>query len=184
MEQLLAPPPEAITLESVSYFINQKGIDPSVANIDLGMVKMKLMDSEEGPGWTIEQCDAAEIEYKRFLTLNKIYPDGAIVPNKTMDMFWHQHILDTRAYHRDCDAVFGAYFHHFPYFGIRGESDKQDLLDAFDDTQVRYEQHFGEAMSREDSSKCYSGCNSSGKCKSRTESSKCYSGCNSSGKCK
>lgn len=87
MEQVLATTPEAITLESVSYLINQKGIDPLVTHIDLGMVKMKLMDTEEGPGWTMQQCEAAEIEYKRFLTLNKVYPDAAIVPNKTTDVF-------------------------------------------------------------------------------------------------
>jgi len=185
MEQKILTTPDPITLERISYLINTKGIDSTIANLDLEMVKMKLMDTEEGSGWTAEQCDIAEIEYKRFLHLNKKFPDFAIVPHKTMDLMWHQHILDTRAYISDCDKVFGKYFHHFPYFGIRSEEDKHDLTNAFDETQDIYANEFGDAMIQTSSSACKSGCNSSGKCKSRRESaSACKSGCNSSGKCK
>ncbi len=169
MKQLTLTTPEPISLERISYLINKKGIDPIIANIDLEMVKMKLKDTEEGLGWTAEQCDIAEIEYKRFLHLNKKFPDFSIVPHTAMDLMWHQHILDTRAYHSDCDKVFGQYFHHFPYFGIRSEEDKQDLTTAFDETQEIYGNEFGEDMLRKDSRNCKSGCNSSGKCKSRKE---------------
>ena len=182
MEQQILTTPEPITLESISYLINKKGVDPTIANIDLGMVKMKLMDAEEGLGWSAEQCDIAEIEYKRFLHLNKKFPDLPIVPHTTMDLMWHQHILDTRAYHRDCGLVFGKYFHHFPYFGIRSEEDKQDLTDAFNETQVIYASEFGDEMIKKESGSCKSGCNSSGKCKSRKEkivetSGKCTRNC-------
>jgi hypothetical protein len=57
---------------------------------------------------------------------------------------WHQHILDTRAYHEDCAAIFSGYLHHFPYFGMRGEDDKQALADAYSDTIDRYRTAFGE----------------------------------------
>jgi len=185
MEQQILTQPEPITLETISYLINTKGIDPIIANLDLEMVKMKLMDTEEGLGWTAEQCNLAEIEYKRFLQLNKKFPENSIVPHKTMDLMWHQHILDTRAYHNDCDIVFGKYFHHFPYFGLRSEEDKQDLTNSFDETQILYVNEFGDEMINADSSGCKSGCNSSGKCKTRRETvSACKSGCNSSGKCK
>jgi hypothetical protein len=167
MEQLTQNQLEAISIERISYLVTQKGINSTIAHIDLEMVKMKIMDPEEGLGWTREDCDRAEIEYKRFLQLNKMFPNESIVPNKTMDAVWHQHILDTRAYHKDCDAVFGKYFHHFPYFGMRSETDKQDLISSFDQTQVIYFNVFDEAMNGEDSSKCNSSCNSSGKCSSR-----------------
>jgi hypothetical protein len=182
-EQILITTPEPITLERISYLINEKGIDPMIANLDLEMVKMKLMDEEEGLGWTTEQCDVAEMEYKRFLHLNKKFPDEVIVPHKTMDLMWHQHILDTRAYISDCNKIFGEYFHHFPYFGIRSEEDKQDLTIAFDETQNIYAKEFGDDMLAIKSSGCKSGCNSSGKCKSRKEkmhdttSSKCTRNC-------
>ena len=158
MEQLTLTTPEPITEERISYLINKKGIAPIIANIDLEMVKMKLQDSDEGLGWTDEQCDEAEIEYKRFLHLNKKFPDLSIVPHTIMDLMWHQHILDTRAYHKDCITFFGDYFHHFPYFGIRSESDRQELNAAFEETQKIYVSEFGEEMINQDSSKCDRNC--------------------------
>jgi hypothetical protein len=158
MEQLTFTTPEPITIARISLLINKKGIDPTIAHIDLEMVKIKLKDAEEGLGWTDEQCDIAEIEYKRFLHLNKRYPHFAIVPHSAMDLMWHQHILDTRAYQKDCDIVFGQYFHHFPYFGIRSESDKRDLISAFEETQNIYAKEFGEGMINENSSKCTRNC--------------------------
>src|SRR3990170_1079306 len=149
---------ESITVERISHLINSKGIDPVIANIDLEMVKMKLQDTGEGLGWTEEQCDEAEIEYKRFLHLNMKFSNATIVPHTVMDLMWHQHILDTKAYHKDCEIVFGEYFHHFPYFGIRSESDGQDLNSAFEKTQKIYASEFGEEMINEDSSKCTRNC--------------------------
>lgn len=64
-----------------------------------------------------------------------------------VDEIWHHHILDTRQYFRDCLQIFGYYFHHYPYFGIRGEPDKQNLDLAFDVTQELHEIEFGSRMS-------------------------------------
>ena len=69
MEQPVLIYPDPISVERVSYLINQKGIDPVIANLDLEMVKMKLREPEEGENWTHKQCDSAEIEYKRYLHL-------------------------------------------------------------------------------------------------------------------
>lgn len=158
MENLTLTIPEPIIVERISYLINKKGIDPTIANIDLEMVKMKLRDTEEGLGWTDEQCENAEIEYKRFLQLNKKFPNVSIVPHTEMDLMWHQHILDTRAYHKDCITFFGEYFHHFPYFGIRSESDRRALNKAFEETQKIYASEFGEEMINKNSSKCDRNC--------------------------
>jgi len=183
MEQLTLKLPEPITVERISYLINKKGIDRTIANIDLEMVKMKLRDTDEGLGWTDEQCAIAEIEYKRFLHLNKRFPDFPIVPHRIMDLMWHQHILDTRAYHKDSRKVFGKYFHHFPYFGIRGESDRQELNSAFDETQSIYAKVFGEEMIQEDSGNCKKACKphtckGTGSCSNRyVSASKCTRNC-------
>ncbi|TSJ35886.1 glycine-rich domain-containing protein-like [Mucilaginibacter corticis] len=72
--------------------------------IDFSMVKLKMQDKEEGPGWTKVQCEYAEAEYKKFLTLKRTYPDKEIVPNRLVDLFWHQHILDTQKYAEDCQV--------------------------------------------------------------------------------
>jgi hypothetical protein len=54
------------------------------------------------------------------------------------------HILDTIAYRQDCDVIFGEFFDHFPYFGMRGEEDVENLLDAYVDTLAKYRAAFGE----------------------------------------
>lgn len=150
--------PDPISAERISTLVNTYQIEPTIAEIDLEMVKMKLRDADEGQGWSFEQCDSAEVEYKRFLHLNMKYKDAAIVPNKIMDTMWHYHILDTRAYHRDSEKIFGGYFHHFPYFGMRGEQDAQDLERAFYATKELYQKEFGESMARNEESGCWHDC--------------------------
>jgi hypothetical protein len=112
--------------------------------LDLGNVRMKLADPEEGHGCSAERLDVMEAEYRKFLALHLAYPDADIVPCKLVDDIWHQHILDTAAYREDCDAIFGRFLDHFPYFGMRDEHDAQALEDAYADTIERYRDAFGE----------------------------------------
>ena len=140
--------PEPISIERISYLINTKNIDVNIAALDLEMIKMKLREPEEGENWSFDQCDSAEIEYKRYLHLCLVYGKG-IVPNKIQDKFWHFHILDTRAYHKDCENIFGYYMHHFPYFGMREEQDAKDLENSFGKTKELYLKTFGEEIARD-----------------------------------
>ncbi|MGQ0551820.1 MAG: glycine-rich domain-containing protein [Planctomycetota bacterium] len=140
-------------------------------SLDLSMVKQKLMDEEEGQGWTRQMTDIAEQRYHRYLCMLYMDPNGSIVPTSDIDLFWHQHILDTRAYARDCERVFGYFVHHFPYFGMRSEEDAKDLAASFEKTKVFYRHLFGEdycgSGGSESSSSCHKG---PGNCH------KCYSG--------
>jgi hypothetical protein len=147
--------PDGIPANKINYFIS-KGIDPSIAGLDLEMVKMKIAKEDE-LNWTPEQVESAELEYKRYLHLCLKEGKG-IVPNKIMDEFWHYHILDTRAYSKDTERVFGHYLHHFPYFGIRGEEDAANLKSAFERTKGLYEAHFAEPMAREEHQDCWHDC--------------------------
>jgi hypothetical protein len=126
--------------------------------LDFTMVKRKLQDPEEGAGWTAEECDAAETEYKRFLALKRAYSDREIVPNGQVDIFWHQHILDTIKYAEDCQAIFGFFLHHYPYFGMNGEADYANLCSAFEETQGLWELHFGGQDAGVSMAKCRSNC--------------------------
>lgn len=143
-------------------FLKSKGIDRDIAAIDLEMVKMKLSEPKEGIGWNREQCEDAEIEYKRYLMLCRKFPHPhySIVPNKIIDTMWHYHILDSRAYCADCDKWNGGYFHHFPYFGLRGEEDAKQLKASFEETKQHYAETFGESMIRGSSegSDCWHDC--------------------------
>ena len=114
-----------------------------IAALDLSMIRRKLQDPEEGMGWNEEECLEVELDYKRYLALQRAYEDRAIVPNQPVDKFWHFHILDTQKYAEDCQAVFGYFLHHYPYFGMNGPEDEQALIDAFDDSCELYQYHFG-----------------------------------------
>lgn len=153
--------PDPISVDRVKLLVG-KGIDSDIAEIDLEMVKMKLGEPKEGIGWKKEQCEDAEIEYKRYLMLCRRfpYPQYSMVPNKIMDTMWHYHILDTRAYCRDSKKLFGRYFHHFPYFGLRGDEDEKQLIKSFEETKLLYEQTFGESLTRGDAdgSDCWHDC--------------------------
>jgi hypothetical protein len=131
--------------------------------LDLTNIRQKLADPEEGKGYSEAHLDLLEAEYRKFLAMRLARPEANIVPCKIVDEMWHQHILDTIAYRNDCDAIFGRFMDHFPYFGMRGPEDAQDLADAYDETLECYRDAFGEPptdtwISREGSSRCRTGC--------------------------
>ena len=130
---------EALPIEEARSILDQK--------LDLSNVRMKLADSDEGPGFDFDYIDLMEQEYRKFLALQLLYPDADIVPCKIVDEMWHRHILDTAAYREDCQAIFGRFLDHFPYFGMRGDEDAQALLDAYADTIDHYRDTFGEPPS-------------------------------------
>lgn len=99
--------------------------DESIGNLDLEPIKRRLMHGRPGAaGWTQQRVDAAEMEYRRFLFLMKVFPNELVAPSMDVDRFWHQHILDTVKYADDCSAVFGYFLHHYPYLGLGGEEDE------------------------------------------------------------
>ena len=114
----------------------------AIQALDLDPIKVKLMDAEEGQGWSREYTDRMELAYKRFLTLLVKYPHETIAPTKDVDKFWHGHILDTMKYAEDCEQTFGYFLHHFPYFGMRGEDDSADLRAAAERMNALYDQEF------------------------------------------
>ncbi len=115
-----------------------------VDSLDLEPIIIKGMDADEGYGWTQPLGLQVAAEYLKYLWLCRMYPDADMVPSGIVDDFWHLHILDTRKYAEDCQTYFGYFLHHFPYFGMRGEEDKQYLADAWVSTLNRYRVHFGE----------------------------------------
>lgn len=122
----------------------EQALDRLDGSLDLSNVRMKLADAEEGPGLSRDDIQLMETEYRKFLALHLMHPDADIVPCKIVDEMWHRHILDTAAYRADCNAIFGEFLDHFPYFGMRGEKDAQALDDAYADTLDRYRDAFGE----------------------------------------
>jgi hypothetical protein len=123
--------------------------------LDLTMIKFKLLRNEEGKLWTPEQVEHMERLYRMFLELHIRYPNRTIVPTKMIDAFWHQHILDTRKYAQDCQVIFGFFLHHFPYFGLRGEDDAANLARTFSETEELFLSEFGISLDvKVNSSRC------------------------------
>ena len=115
--------------------------------LDFSALKAMMADEAAGGlGWPAERLDYTEMQYKRWLFLRRKYQSKELPPSEEIDKFWHYHILDTKAYHRDTQVIFGYYLHHFPYFGMRGPADKADLLHAWEETQELYEKEFGEPI--------------------------------------
>lgn len=111
-----------------------------VSSLDFSLLKQKLGEEK---GWSPEYQNEVEDLYCRFLALNMVYRDQKVCPTGPIDEFWHAHILDTKAYERDCQDLFGEYLHHFPYFGMRGPADRADLEKTFDQSRVLFIRHFG-----------------------------------------
>jgi hypothetical protein len=121
----------------------------AIQALDLDPIKVKLMDADEGHGWSREYAERMEVAYKRFLTLLVTHPETTMAPSKEIDKFWHGHILDTMKYADDCQQVFGYFLHHFPYFGLRGADDAAQLAQAGQDMERLYQEEFGESMPTE-----------------------------------
>lgn len=119
----------------------------AIQALDLDPIKVKLMDADEGHGWSREYAERMEVAYKRFLTLLVTHPETTMAPSKEIDKFWHGHILDTMKYADDCQQVFGYFLHHFPYFGLRGADDAAQLEKAGRETARLYAEEYGDSIS-------------------------------------
>jgi len=127
-------------------------LDSQIAGLNFDRLRFKIMKEE---GWSEEKCIHAENQYKKWLTVKKENPDVDIVPSKFIDEFWHMHILDTYSYAKDCVNVFGYFLHHYPYFGIYGKEDEQNLNNTFEETCRLFEERFGDKMDEEyDAARC------------------------------
>ena len=85
-----------------------------LANIDLTKVSERVQGLH---GWSDGRLQTALDDYRRFLC--DVLENGADGqgPSKDGDEIWHHHILDSNAYFRDCQSLFGYYLHHNPALG-------------------------------------------------------------------
>lgn len=113
--------------------------------IDFSMIIKKMVEHQ---GWLQEEAEIVSNLYRNFLFLNKKYGDihSALPPSEDIDEFWHNHILDTKNYRKDCEAIFGIYFDHYPYFGIDGRTNFNNLESAFETTQKLHIKEYGEPI--------------------------------------
>ncbi|GAA8681298.1 hypothetical protein Kyoto142A_09990 [Helicobacter pylori] len=132
-----------------------------VAQVDFSMQVSKMIECNKLHKDYVMACMQ---QYKNFLVLQMVYKNVDFVPNGMIDEAWHQHILDTAKYRKDCDMLFGKFLEHYPYFGLRGKEDENSWNKASDLSEKVYEHHF--------KTKLY-GMSDQNPCKSRS----CWSRC-------
>lgn len=81
-----------------------------IRDLDLSSVRERV--HVQHPEVSLSKLDALEEEYRGFLFINWKYSEEKHIPSMGIDEFWHAHILHTRDYMRDCQEIFGYYFHH------------------------------------------------------------------------
>lgn len=85
----------------------------AVESLDLSNIVTRLQAKEK---FEEPRAQAAVEMYRQFLAMVQGHPEQIMVPNEDVDAAWHHHILDTQAYARDCEGMFGQFLHHNPNF--------------------------------------------------------------------
>lgn len=145
--------------------MQQTNFDNRLANLDLGPIRYKLAHNEHGQGWTIDRINKVEQQYRGYLKLIDKFPKEVLVPTKSIDEFWHNHILDTRKYQEDCEFLFGKFIHHFPYLGLRGEDDVKNWNVCIENTHKLFLTELGMELNETEAGLCQGEeCGSDGSC--------------------
>lgn len=120
-----------------------KNVLDKIDSLDLDSVTNKLVNKYK---WKKQDAKECEKLYKNFLFLNFKYgKDISLVPTEEIDVFWHEHILDTKKYMNDCDYVFGKYLHH-EQRDLASSGSGNKINDFFEQTQEAHKKEFGYYM--------------------------------------
>jgi len=126
-----------------SEFVDQGALEKileRVSKVDFTPHGYKL---EREYDWGEDKINHAIKIYKEWLVLQVFYEELSFAPSELIDELWHVHILDTRKYMNDCNAIKGEFIHHYPYFGITDQENEGVLEDGFALTKKLYMKHFG-----------------------------------------
>lgn len=115
------------------------------ARWDFELAIQKLLEMKKGE-WSPVRAQEAVNNYKRYMAVTKALGGVQLVPNGDIDEIWHMHILDTRAYMKDCEELFGEYLHHFPYFGMLGEDNERQWINVQSYSEALWHELFGTAL--------------------------------------
>lgn len=113
----------------------------TIVDLDLTGPTKRVATSQSGPHWEQHIAQEMELEYRRFLYLNALYPEMPIAPSPMVDSYWHQHIIDTHRYAEDCQQVLGRFLHHQPCGNGDAEVDRIGR-EAMCATLGLYREHF------------------------------------------
>lgn len=116
------------------------GLLATIESLDIAREKSVLLKREAK---LANDIDVVERELKRFFSLAILEksPEHEFSPAHSVDLIWHEFILNTPKYVEFCNAVFGKYFHHAPeenpaqrrlaHAGLRAAYTKQVLTQHY-----------------------------------------------------
>jgi hypothetical protein len=116
----------------ISYLPNltTNQVNAASAKVDsLDLTNVRLYCQQQH-GWDSTYASEVEEGYRRYLSLHLLFPETRFVATKDVDLFWHTHILHTRQYEADSEAVFGKMFHHDPVL-VSETADLRPYADDF-----------------------------------------------------
>jgi hypothetical protein len=114
-----------------SIQLNTEIAKRKIQELDLSFVERRLVNIE---GCSAEQAGKAIASYKNLLTLQVEYPNKRLAPPVEADRALHAHILHTKRYADDMQAIFGNFLHHDP------EESREEIRDF---TRQAFLEHFG-----------------------------------------
>ncbi len=107
---------------------------------DFRGVRERLMSIYE---WDLGRVELAEREYRRFVLLSLKNRSLTVVPwDLDLDLFWQEHIVDTRAYQEFCERVLGFFLHR----NAALTSDSPSWAEGIAATKNLYRREFGYAV--------------------------------------
>lgn len=104
---------------------------------DLSFVKDRLIDKYE---WNSSDTEERVIEYKKFMSLF-VLGKGPFGMTEPIDSVWHEHMLFSFDYMMLCNALVGAYIHHWP-MGVKETRLRQED-DYEHNTRPTLEKNYG-----------------------------------------
>jgi len=104
--------------KSVKHVPLNQGLMDKINKIDLTNTRNRMIVKK---GWAVDATDNAILWYRRYLYLAVAYPGSGLSPTDLVDEVWHDHILHTAKYARDCQVFAGRYIHHQPFETKLGE---------------------------------------------------------------
>eukprot|EP00928_Gymnodinium_smaydae_P016481 TRINITY_DN1618_c0_g1_i4.p1 TRINITY_DN1618_c0_g1~~TRINITY_DN1618_c0_g1_i4.p1 ORF type:complete len:294 (-),score=59.51 TRINITY_DN1618_c0_g1_i4:233-1060(-) len=114
--------------------------EPQPADLsDASFLRARVMEEH---GWSAERAEGALGEYLRFLLLLAEAPRRELIASSDVDLVWHEHLIDTENYARDCFRLFGFFLHHRR---ARTAEEFAGISESYQLTKETYAARFGAA---------------------------------------